>query len=117
MKAALLEAVGLLRIVETEPPVIEDPNDLLIEVDATGICGSEVHAFKGTHPFRKPPSIMGHEISGRVLEVGPDVRGLARGRPRRRRALSNLWTLPMVCRRRAAALSVPDRLGHPGMAR
>ena len=107
MKAALLEAVGLLRIVETEPPVIEDPNDLLIEVDATGICGSEVHAFKGTHPFRKPPSIMGHEISGRVLEVGP----------RRRRALSNLWTLPMVCRRRAAALSVPDRLGHPGMAR
>ncbi len=79
MKAALLEAIGKLTIIETEAPRLDDPRDLLIEVGATGICGSEVHAFKGTHPFRKPPSIMGHELAGRVLEVGASVDGFTPG--------------------------------------
>ena len=79
MKAALLEAIGKLRIIETAAPRLDKADDLLIEVGATGICGSEVHAFKGTHPFRKPPSIMGHELAGRVVEVGADVTGFAPG--------------------------------------
>ena len=79
MKAALLEAIGKLTIIETEAPRLDDPNDILIEVGATGICGSEVHAFKGTHPFRKPPSIMGHELAGRVMEVGAAVTGFEPG--------------------------------------
>ena len=79
MKAALLEAIGKLRIIETTAPSLQSASDLLIEIGATGICGSEVHALKGTHPFRKPPSIMGHEVAGRVVEVGADVAGFVPG--------------------------------------
>ena len=38
-----------------------------------------MHAFKGTHPFRKPPSIMDHEVAGRVIEVGSGAEGFEPG--------------------------------------
>jgi len=38
-----------------------------------GVCGSDLHLFKGTHAFRKPPAILGHEISGDVVEIGSKV--------------------------------------------
>lgn len=79
MKAALLEAVGDIKVVEMDAPTLQSPSDVLIEIGAAGICGSEVHAFKGSHPFRKPPSVMGHEVAGRVLEVGADVIGVNAG--------------------------------------
>lgn len=47
--------------------------DVLIRVKAAGICGSDVHAYSGTHPFRKPPMVLGHEVSGKVVEVGKGV--------------------------------------------
>jgi Fanconi anemia group M protein len=44
-----------------------------------GICGSEIHSFEGTHPFRKPPSVMGHEVSGVVAAFGEDVNEFKQG--------------------------------------
>ncbi len=44
-----------------------------IHVRACGICGSEVHAYHGLHPFRIPPVVSGHEFSGDVVEVGSKV--------------------------------------------
>jgi 2-desacetyl-2-hydroxyethyl bacteriochlorophyllide A dehydrogenase len=44
--------------------------DVLIEVDAVGICGSDMHAYQGHDPRRVPPLILGHELVGRVLR-GP----------------------------------------------
>ena len=79
MRAALLEDLGKLRIIDTDAPRLSKSDDLLIEIGASGICGSEVHAFKGTHPFRKPPSIMGHEVAGRVIEVGAEAEGFEPG--------------------------------------
>ncbi len=79
MKAALLEAIGQINIVETKAPELRNPSDVLVEIGAVGICGSEVHAFKGSHPFRKPPSVMGHEVAGRILEVGSGVTGFTAG--------------------------------------
>ena len=79
MKAALLAAVGKLTITEVEQPDLGRPSDVLIRVGAVGICGSEIHAFQGTHPFRKPPSILGHEVAGEVVDVGAKVSGLAPG--------------------------------------
>jgi len=35
-----------------------------------GVCGSEVHAFEGTHPYRKTPVILEHETAGDILSVG-----------------------------------------------
>jgi 2-desacetyl-2-hydroxyethyl bacteriochlorophyllide A dehydrogenase len=78
MKAAVLQdyfKLGFEEIPEPEPA----PNEVKIKVVATGICGSEIHAYKGTHPFRVPPSILGHEMAGDVVAVGEDVTGVAVG--------------------------------------
>lgn len=49
-------------------------NDVLVEVKACGICGSDVHGMDGSTGRRKPPIIMGHEASGVVVEAGKAVR-------------------------------------------
>ena len=53
-----------------EPEPAFDEGDVLIAVDAVGICGSDLHAYHGHDPRRVPPLILGHELVGRVLE-GP----------------------------------------------
>jgi alcohol dehydrogenase len=53
---------------EPEPALGE--GDVLIAVDAVGICGSDLHAYHGHDPRRVPPLILGHELVGRILE-GP----------------------------------------------
>jgi L-iditol 2-dehydrogenase len=73
VKAAYLESVGRLIITDGEMPTIQNVDQVLIQVRAVGICGSEVHAFKGTHPFRQAPVILGHEASGVVADVGQAV--------------------------------------------
>jgi L-iditol 2-dehydrogenase len=74
MKAALLEAIGRMTMVDIDPPTIQDPQHVMIQIKTVGVCGSEVHAFEGTHPYRKPPSILGHEVAGVVSSVGEAVR-------------------------------------------
>ncbi|HEX5628258.1 MAG TPA: alcohol dehydrogenase catalytic domain-containing protein, partial [Usitatibacteraceae bacterium] len=53
-----------------EPDPSPGPGDVLIRVEAVGICGSDMHAFHGHDPRRVPPLILGHELAGEVLE-GP----------------------------------------------
>jgi L-iditol 2-dehydrogenase len=72
MKAAVFTGIKTIEMQEVPTPTPK-PNEVLIRVRAAGVCGSEVHAFLGTHPFRKPPAIMGHEVSGDVVEAGPEV--------------------------------------------
>jgi L-iditol 2-dehydrogenase len=79
MRAALLETEGRLVMIETPAPTIEDSDQVLIRVKTVGICGSEVHAFHGTHPFRKAPAILGHEMAGDVVAVGDAVTDFAIG--------------------------------------
>ena len=79
MKAALFEAIGKLRMTEVDVPTLGGPDEVLIKVGAVGVCGSEIHAFKGTHPFRRPPAVMGHEVAGEIVEAGTGVRDFAEG--------------------------------------
>jgi L-iditol 2-dehydrogenase len=79
MRTALLRAVGDLVVTETDAPAMAHPDEVLVRVKAVGICGSEVHAYRGTHPFRKAPAILGHETAGVVAEVGPSVSGFVPG--------------------------------------
>lgn len=51
-------------------------NEVLIQVRVCGICGSDIHSYKGRHPFVHPPIILGHEFSGIVSEVGSEVKDL-----------------------------------------
>jgi L-iditol 2-dehydrogenase len=48
---------------------------VLVRVKAAGICASDVAAFKGTHNFRRPPVITGHELAGEIVTLGPGVAG------------------------------------------
>lgn len=54
-----------------EPQVYGDK--VKIKVAFTGICGSDIHTFKGEYKNPTTPVTLGHEFSGVVVEVGPDV--------------------------------------------
>jgi len=79
MRAALLESVGHIVLKDLPMPAIQREDEVLIQVKTVGVCGSEVHAFEGTHPYRKPPVILGHEMSGVVVEIGQAVKGFKPG--------------------------------------
>lgn len=72
MKAVFVDDAYSVLVKEVEVPELLE-NEVLIQVKVAGICGSDIHTYKGLHPFRKPPVIIGHEISGEVVEVGENV--------------------------------------------
>ncbi len=80
MKAAMM--VDKFKI---EMQELEDlkcgPDDILIATKYAGLCGSDVHAYRGDHPFRKPPVVLGHEISGNISKIGEKVNGFHIGDP------------------------------------
>jgi L-iditol 2-dehydrogenase len=53
--------------------------DVLVQVAACGICGSDVHGYDGASGRRIPPIVMGHEAAGIVAAVGSDVRSVSPG--------------------------------------
>ena len=71
MKTIVLEQPGLLRLVDTALPPRPGPGEALVRVRRVGICGTDVHAFKGDQPFFSYPRILGHELAVEVLELGP----------------------------------------------
>ena len=72
MKGIFVEKAGETGIREIPKPII-DNNEVLIKVEYAGICGSDIHIYKGAHAFRKPPVILGHELTGTVVEIGKNV--------------------------------------------
>lgn len=74
MRAGYMPAVGVAEFRDDMPePQIEKADDVKIRVRNCGICGSEVHAIHGLHPFRIPPIVSGHEVAGDVVAVGEGV--------------------------------------------
>ncbi|MEB3102257.1 zinc-dependent alcohol dehydrogenase [Ferviditalea candida] len=69
MKAVIVESAYTVVVKNVSKPVIGE-HEVLIKVKTAGICGSDIHTYKGIHPFRKPPVVIGHEVSGEVVEVG-----------------------------------------------
>ncbi|MEH0417001.1 alcohol dehydrogenase catalytic domain-containing protein [Streptomyces sp. B21-083] len=66
--------------VETVPdPVIEQPDDVIVRITSTGICGSDLHLYEVLGPFLDPGDILGHEAMGVVEEAGPEVHAVAPG--------------------------------------
>ncbi len=78
MKAAVLTAPHELAIAEHQVPEVGEKG-VLIRVRATGVCGSDLHTYRGRHPFRKPPVVLGHEAAGEVIQVGPAASGVRVG--------------------------------------
>jgi 2-desacetyl-2-hydroxyethyl bacteriochlorophyllide A dehydrogenase len=50
-----------------EPEPVAGSGDVMLEVEAAGICGSDMHAYHGRDPRRNPPLILGHELAARVI--------------------------------------------------
>jgi L-iditol 2-dehydrogenase len=72
MKALVLEEYMVLKYKDVPDPVIK-PSEVLVEVKAAGICGSDIHGMDGSTGRRIPPLIMGHEASGIIKEKGDAV--------------------------------------------
>src|SRR5690349_11049975 len=68
-----------VRVEDVPDPRIEAPNDAIIRVTTSGLCGSDLHLYEVLGPFMRPGDILGHEPMGVVEEVGSAVDGLAPG--------------------------------------
>jgi alcohol dehydrogenase len=79
MKALVYHGPGR-RSWETAPdPGIVDATDAIVRIDASTICGTDLHILKGDVPEVRPGTILGHEAVGTVVETGPAVTTLAPG--------------------------------------
>ncbi len=72
MKALVLTRYSHFEYIDVPQPEI-GPEDVLVEVRACGICGSDVHGMDGSSGRRIPPIVMGHEAAGVVAELGDRV--------------------------------------------
>jgi threonine dehydrogenase-like Zn-dependent dehydrogenase len=77
MKAAVLSNVKEITVQDRPKPEI-NPSEVLVEIQVCGICGTDVHAYQSGSLYPMG-TIMGHECSGIVSEVGNDVRNVAVG--------------------------------------
>ncbi len=78
MKALLLTEYKKMQHTDVDEPVVGD-DDVLIHVEACGICGSDIHGYDGSTGRRIPPLVMGHEAAGTVVECGSNVSDLPAG--------------------------------------
>jgi len=78
MKTLLLSEYSHLSIAEMPVPAV-GAEEVLVRVEACGICGSDVHGYDGSSGRRIPPIVMGHEAAGTVAAVGAAVHGYAVG--------------------------------------
>lgn len=78
LKALNLYHMNDLRYEECEMPVLESDNEVIIEVKATGICGSDTSRYSKLGPYIKGMTF-GHEFSGVIFQVGQGVSGLVVG--------------------------------------
>ena len=78
MKALLLEEYKKLTVTDMPQPKYGD-HDVLVQIKACGICGSDIHGFDGSSGRRVPPLIMGHEAAGVVTKTGTAVSSVKEG--------------------------------------
>ncbi len=74
MRSAVFYGTHDLRVEERQTPV-PGPGEVLIQVKACGICGTDVHIYEGDKGAAEvqPPTILGHEFAGVIAAVGSDV--------------------------------------------
>lgn len=80
MKSAVFYGKHDLRVEEAKKPEI-GPRDVLIQVKACGVCGTDVHIYEGDKGAAEvtPPTILGHEFSGVVVQTGAEVENCRAG--------------------------------------
>jgi 2-desacetyl-2-hydroxyethyl bacteriochlorophyllide A dehydrogenase len=78
MRAAVIRTPGEVSVEELPRPVLAG-HQVLVQVAACGLCGTDLHTLEGTNPLARYPCVPGHEFAGQVIETAPDVRAPAVG--------------------------------------
>ncbi|WP_326548521.1 zinc-dependent alcohol dehydrogenase [Mycolicibacterium sp. ND9-15] len=79
MRAVTWQGRRKVSVDNVPDPAIKEPNDAIIRVTSTNICGSDLHLYEVLGAFMSPGDILGHEAMGVVEEVGRDVADLKQG--------------------------------------
>jgi 2-desacetyl-2-hydroxyethyl bacteriochlorophyllide A dehydrogenase len=79
MKTIILDEPRQFQLLETSPPAAPGPGEALVRVRRVGICGTDIHAFKGNQPFFSYPRILGHELGVEVMSLGSEESQLKPG--------------------------------------
>ena len=79
MRALTWQGNEKVEVTDVPDPQIQEPNDIVIKVTSTAICGSDLHLYGVLGPFLKPGDVLGHEPMGIVEEVGADITRLRPG--------------------------------------
>ncbi|KAM5509545.1 S-(hydroxymethyl)glutathione dehydrogenase/alcohol dehydrogenase [Fusarium oxysporum f. sp. lycopersici 4287] len=73
MKAVVFDGLYKISVQDRPVPQIRDERDIIIKVYAAGLCGSELHIYRGHQPS-DTGFIMGHEFTGTVVQIGSAVK-------------------------------------------
>lgn len=79
MRAVTWQGIGRVAVEDVPDPVVQEPDDAVVEITSSGLCGSDLHLYGVLGPFMTPGDVLGHEPMGVVREVGPGVSGLTPG--------------------------------------
>jgi threonine dehydrogenase-like Zn-dependent dehydrogenase len=79
MKAVTWQGKRDVVVDDVPDPIIKEPNDIVVRVTTTGICGSDLHLYEVLGPFMTPGDVLGHESMGIVEEVGSDITHVSAG--------------------------------------
>jgi alcohol dehydrogenase len=79
VKAVVLRAPGDVGVEEIADPSILEPDDAIVAVRATAICGADLFPFHGMTPGFEPGTVLGHEFAGEVVEAGSGVQTIRAG--------------------------------------
>ncbi|NMB01973.1 MAG: alcohol dehydrogenase catalytic domain-containing protein [Firmicutes bacterium] len=78
MKAVIYQGPKKMTVEEIQRPTIGE-DEILVEVKASGVCGTDVKTYLRGHRFFEPPCVLGHEFAGVVVEAGANVTAFAEG--------------------------------------
>lgn len=78
MRAVVVDSSGHISVADRPDPVLPAPDGAIVQVSATGICGSDLHFLEGHYPIAEPVAL-GHEAVGEVVEIGSEVCGFKVG--------------------------------------
>ena len=79
MRAVVWEGKNNVQVNNVPDPEILNPRDAIVKVSLTAICGSDLHIYDGYIPTMKAGDVLGHEFMGEVVDVGHEVKNLAKG--------------------------------------
>ncbi|KKN30649.1 hypothetical protein LCGC14_0831990, partial [marine sediment metagenome] len=74
MLQQIMTAPGKIEFQEISIPKLNE-NEVLVKIMRIGVCGSDIHVYRGEHPYTQYPITQGHEVSGRIEKIGSKVQG------------------------------------------